>query len=301
MVAVMQVRASMQIACRRKLLANAEKKKGMISDTPFKMSSPMKKSTGLGDFNGTLQGKVEYIAVRTLALKLYMDLCCKRSLPRGTFMDDSHTCKVLYVQGNPEMKLKKGDTPAGKPNVYTSPGKKGTYGYIKTTLSERFVTGGLQGEYKHPAEPYDVARHLEAEEAKKKALKICEASFIPTNPPKKGTYGYSKINMGNKAAGVVGEYGYQLHNESGPCKSKMSHQREHKFETPFVSSRFPRKGYNCTINKFPEYYAEPDQLKHDARRQARKMEMAAMASANPWHPSSGPKMAATRSVVRMNI
>jgi hypothetical protein len=50
--------------CRQKLLANAEKKKGMVSDMPFKLCSPMKKSTGPGDFQGTLQGKVEYIAVR---------------------------------------------------------------------------------------------------------------------------------------------------------------------------------------------------------------------------------------------
>ena len=50
--------------CRQALLANAEKKKGMLSETPFKMSSPMKESAGLGDFYGTLQGKLEYIAVR---------------------------------------------------------------------------------------------------------------------------------------------------------------------------------------------------------------------------------------------
>ena len=37
-------------------------------DVPFKLCSPMKVSTGPGDFQGTLQGKVEYIAVRPSSL-----------------------------------------------------------------------------------------------------------------------------------------------------------------------------------------------------------------------------------------
>jgi hypothetical protein len=40
----------------------------MVSELPFKLCSPMKKSTGPGDFQGTLQGKVEYIAVRALGI-----------------------------------------------------------------------------------------------------------------------------------------------------------------------------------------------------------------------------------------
>lgn len=48
---------------RRKLLANAEKKKLMVNDGVFKASSPMKLSTGEGDFQGTFGGKVPYIAV----------------------------------------------------------------------------------------------------------------------------------------------------------------------------------------------------------------------------------------------
>lgn len=49
---------------RRKLMANAEKKKLMVSDNVFKASSPMKLSTGEGDFHGTFGGRVQYIAVR---------------------------------------------------------------------------------------------------------------------------------------------------------------------------------------------------------------------------------------------
>jgi hypothetical protein len=49
--------------------------------------------------------------------------------------------------------MKKGDIPAGKPNLYTNPGKKGTYGFIKTTLSERKGAGGVMGEYTYQVLP----------------------------------------------------------------------------------------------------------------------------------------------------
>lgn len=48
---------------RRKLLANVEKRKLMVTDNVFKAASPMKLSTGEGDFQGTFGGKVPYIAV----------------------------------------------------------------------------------------------------------------------------------------------------------------------------------------------------------------------------------------------
>ncbi|GMH41924.1 hypothetical protein BSKO_09843 [Bryopsis sp. KO-2023] len=48
---------------RLKLMESAEKRKKNISDHSWKMTSPMKRSTGLGDFYGTLQGKVSYVSV----------------------------------------------------------------------------------------------------------------------------------------------------------------------------------------------------------------------------------------------
>ena len=53
------------------MLANAEKKKLMVTDNVFKASSPMKLSTGEGDFHGTFGGKVPYIAVR-IFLRRYL-------------------------------------------------------------------------------------------------------------------------------------------------------------------------------------------------------------------------------------
>lgn len=50
---------------RQRLLAKAEHPQH-VSDTPFKSPSPMKLSMGLGDYQGTFQGKIPYIAVGAL-------------------------------------------------------------------------------------------------------------------------------------------------------------------------------------------------------------------------------------------
>lgn len=195
------------------------------------------------------------------------------------------------MQGSPDVKLKKGDIPAGKPNLYTSPGKKGSYGFNKTTLSERKGAGGMQGEYRYVATPFGTSASPAT------TATASDVPFVPCNPPKKGGYGYAKTNLGNKAVGVTGEFGYLPHGDGAPAaKAAVG-----KLETPFVPPRAPRAGHNRTLAAFPVYYADPDQLKQDARRQARQLEIQAMAASNPWHPPSVPKMAATRSVVRMNI
>lgn len=48
---------------RRTLQAKNESNKAIVSSSPFRSASPMKKSPGLGDYYGTLSGKTEYVAV----------------------------------------------------------------------------------------------------------------------------------------------------------------------------------------------------------------------------------------------
>jgi Domain of unknown function (DUF4586) len=199
------------------------------------------------------------------------------------------------LQGSPEIRLKKGDISEGKPNLYTNPGKKGSYGYIKTTLSERKCAGGMHGEYTYAAEPFDRAKQLERE-AKKKAPKVTDSPFVPTNPPKKGSYGWIKTNIGNKAQGSVGELAYKPQGYEVPQA-----KRDKKLETAFVPPRAPKTGYNCTFGKYPELHADPEHLKIHARRQALKEERDALTGGNPWHPPNIPKIGATRSIVRMNV
>jgi Domain of unknown function (DUF4586) len=204
------------------------------------------------------------------------------------------------VQGSPDVKHKKGDYVPEKPNLYTNPGKKGSYGTVRTTLSERKGPGGMQGEYAYQAEPYDRARQLETER-RKASKNVSEVAFVPANPPKKGSYGYIKTNLGGKATGVAGEFEYVPQGGGASPALPVASGAAGKIEVPFVPSRASRKGYNCTMGKYPEHYADPDQLKADARRQARKLEAQALAAAGPFRPANIPKMAATRSIVRMNV
>lgn len=195
------------------------------------------------------------------------------------------------MQGHPQIQRKKGDTASQRPNLYTSPGKRGTYGFIKTTISAKQNAAGAQGEYAYAAEPC-----LRARTAAEAATSGSEVPFVPSSPAKQGGYGVAKTNIGNKAAGTFGEFAYS---EQGSTKASAAGALQ--FETPFVPARAPRKGHNCTMTRFPEYHADPDQIKADARRQARQLEVQALSASSPWHPSSVPKIAATRSIVRMNV
>lgn len=196
------------------------------------------------------------------------------------------------IQGNPDTPLKKGDIQEGKPNLYTTPGKKGSYGYIKTTLSEHQGAGGALGEYQYIADPYSRAKELE-NRIKAKVKRVVDAPFIPSNPARKGGPGFIKTTIGNKPHGIAGEYQYK------PCP-EMKSEPSRKIEAAFMPPRAPKKGYNCTFNKFPAHAADPEHLKSEARRQAKLLDNQTM-PANAWSPPQVPKTAATRSVVRMNV
>lgn len=188
------------------------------------------------------------------------------------------------------MPLKKGDVPEGKPNLFTSPGKKGSYGTIKTTLSELRGAGGMHGEYGYTADPYDRPHAKDAN-----AKKVSDTPFLPANPPKKGSYGWIKTNIGNKAQGTLGEFGYK------PQGCETRKVVTEKVETPFVPPKAPKKGYNCTLSKYPLFAADPEHIRIQAQRAAKKLEREKLAGANPWHPPCIPKVGATRSIVRMNV
>ena len=201
---------------------------------------------------------------------------------------------VLYAfQDSPVVPVEKGFIPDGKPNLYSSPGKKGSYGFIKTTLSEHQRVGGAQGEYQYIADPYNRSKVLEAA-ARAKVHRVTDAPFVPSNPPRKGGSGYIKTTIGNKAHGIAGEYQYK------PCGSVSGTALGAKVETAFVPPRAPKKGYNCTFSKYPAYAADPEHLKSAAQQQARKLSQQKMSSTS-WSPAQIPKSGATRSVVRMNI
>jgi hypothetical protein len=68
----------------------------------------------------------------------------KKSVTPGDFYGTSG--KIPYMVGQVEEKKKKGEIPEKPRGIYTSPAKKGTFGYNKTTLSERMGPKGVATE-----------------------------------------------------------------------------------------------------------------------------------------------------------
>ncbi|KAL3158746.1 hypothetical protein ABBQ32_011474 [Trebouxia sp. C0010 RCD-2024] len=103
-------------------LASKGKIKGAKTDAgvPFKAASPMKQAPGAqtGTHYGTFGGKIPYVP-------------------------------------NPETRHKKEDIVHPLRQITTNPMKKGSYGFNKTTLSERKGYKGVMGEYEYHANPID--------------------------------------------------------------------------------------------------------------------------------------------------
>lgn len=104
----------------------AEQRKKMLNSSGFRPSSPSKKGSGLGSYFG----------------------CIGPAYPHE---------KEYDVQGKGE---KRSPSPPAPKNLYTSPGKRGTFGVPGTMI-------GKPADYQ--ADPFDSALKLEREERKKAA------------------------------------------------------------------------------------------------------------------------------------
>lgn len=95
--------------------------------------------------------------------------------------------------------------------IMTTPSKLGGFGYSGTHIGvygqeKKHGTRGAFGEYSYMSVPYvggdvfsgELAAKI-AKEEKKKQEKIAMQPFRPSSPPKKGTYGFSGREMGDKA------------------------------------------------------------------------------------------------------
>lgn len=243
---------------RQRLQEAAEKKSKNLVETPFRGPSPMKQSAGLGSYYHTFGGKVPY------------------EIP------------------SLEIKKKKGDIVSEPRGFYTSPSKRGTFGFNKTTLSERQGYKGVAGEFEYHADPTTLAKqkHIEQVEADRKA-RISELPFKPSHPARKGTFGVPNTTL-SKGKGVANEYEYIT---EGPTP----HIPPIPIDRPFRPSHPPKRGYNGAINRFPEYLHDPEAPKLQALVDMRKAEQAKLISGNAWKPSNSYKSDCVRSIIRMNI
>ncbi|KAF5829309.1 hypothetical protein DUNSADRAFT_16277 [Dunaliella salina] len=241
------------------LQAKREQKSRNISDAPFKAASPMKQSAAPGDFYGTL-GKVPYVS-----------------------------------QGTPEAK-KKGQIPEQPKGIYTSPAKKGTFGYNKTTLSERTGYKGVATEYEYQHDP--AALRQEKEQAEREAsrkAKVTESPFKPSNPPKKGTFGVPNTTL-SRGKGVVGEFEYTV--GANPVHHPTKQSKDAKDAPP--PFRPSHTHASERVEKI-EYLHDPEVPKIKAEAARRKEEASRLAAAGPWKPNMGRKTDMVRSIVRMNV
>ncbi|KAF0980755.1 hypothetical protein FDP41_013238 [Naegleria fowleri] len=124
----------------RKYKKENEQKAQKIHKTPFKPSSPPKKSVGLGTYYGTIGG--------------------------------------VYPHEQEYDTLQKGEKPQPvkeqKRPIYTSPPKRGTYGYLGLTISRGT-------EYKYESDPYDHSLEKKKEKEEEKQKQVSKKAFISSS------------------------------------------------------------------------------------------------------------------------
>ncbi|CAG9467125.1 unnamed protein product [Pedinophyceae sp. YPF-701] len=229
-----------------------------VKVAPFRPSGPMKQSVCLGDYYGTLSGPFPHIAEE------------------------------------PPARRKKGEVMHQSRNILTNPAKKGTYGYVGTTLSERIAgTKGLAGEYSYQADPF--VDSLGKARGSNKAKFVSEVPFKPSHVGNTGLRGpgYPDRTLGKP-------YDYIIEG------SKPVHRRPPEPEEgrppPFKPSHPPRRGYNATLERFPKYEMDPVPLKLEKARTERLRERERTAGQASWKPSHGGKMPGpSTSIVRLNM
>lgn len=266
-----------------------------ISANPFRPGAPMKKSVGPGDYYGTLGGPILHVAenppVPRKRASSFPSQFCSRDLLSLTFINfDSRLRSRVIVSSSSlsrSLSFSQGDFQLGPPNIKTNPAKKGTYGYIMTTLSERAGAEGIAQEYRYVADPY-------CERKTKQSVQDSKDKHVSDNPFRPVS-GFKKFKPGMVGRTTGEPYPYV---EEGPSKKEPLPP----LERPFRPSHPPKSGVNATLDKFPEYVEDPIPAKLQAAKEARKKERELLGTLPPWRAGSGkPKTGATPSILRLNL
>eukprot|EP00755_Sulcionema_specki_P004874 Sspe_Gene.31247::Locus_15426_Transcript_1_1_Confidence_1.000_Length_1118::g.31247::m.31247 len=191
----------------------------------------------------------------------------------GCFNDKGYKHETEYdVQ-------KKGELPEkGKPqlrNIITNPSKKGTYGVPGTTM-------GKGDEFRYISDPYDSEHRREMVEARESSKKQIGAAFKSTCR-RKGCFDETDLTGASKI--------YSLDRPLPPKKDGTGKTLK-PLPAAFKPSSPGKRGYNCTINAFPEYKEDPLELQERRRREEAK----AAKPQTVWRPIGGPKSTPTRTI-----
>ena len=286
-----------------------KQKKLMVSDTPFRPTNPPKSQVGnLGSNFGT----VGYSNKNTPAF------------PEGG--------RVPYVpQGAGDERKKKGEVVGEPANIVTNPMKKGSFGYMGTTLgvpnlgAEKRAWKGVVGEYAYVPDPYDAARLAEKEWKKKQKGPISDTPFRPANPGKRGgpgMWGGHRALAGHPkdCGGAISEFHPYVPSGMDPKKTKAEVERD-RWKDPYDRVAFrpakgPTKGgpgmWGCgkkgggsgTINAFPEATADPyDMLRYKLldEKKAKRESLGALSDRAAFSSASFGRSKCTPSIFTMNI
>lgn len=217
--------------------------KKKLTSEGFRYTSPSKKSSGLGTYYGCFSEKAPF----------------------------KHETEYVV--------LKKGELPekvsAQPRNITTGPAKKGTYGFVGTTL-------GKGDEYQYISDPYDAGKEKQANEAKEGAKKLIGPAFKAAC--KRVEYFDSHPNV---AASKI----YSL-DKPLPARKPEPPKKEVQIPIPFKPASPSKRGISGTLTKYPEYKEDPYEAKEKAEREERKKNKPAVI----WKPISSSKTLPFRSI-----
>lgn len=204
----------------------------------FRPVGGAKKSSGSGSYFGTIGGKVEH-----------MDESPKKSR-----------------DADPKSRA------AEKPQMKTSPPKKGSFGTSGITIGK-----GVE----YQSEPFEAARELDKKD-KEKELTLRKGSAFHSTVHGQGVFDGKVYSIDPKLQGLP---------KGSEEKKKKSDEAATKIFRPSSPSK---SGHFGTLSKFPEYSSDLFEKKEKVRPKDETK------AAKVFMPPSGPKSTITRSIARMS-
>lgn len=187
-----------------------------------------------------------------------------------------------YVHQTEYDVLQKGELPEAsrqrgqQRNIVTQPTKKGTFGNPGTTIGKGTETNYI-------SDPYDAEHRKERAEITAAAKKTAGNGPFKSSCRRQGCFDENSYTGASRVFSL---------DRALPPKRQTGPAMRQPLPVPFKPSSPGKKGYDCTLNKFPEYQEDPLEIQERKRREEAKQ-------AKPqtvWKPISGPKSTPCRSV-----
>lgn len=194
--------------------------------------------------------------------------------PAGKWKQDAFAAATEQPPAVPPRK--KGDVMHEKRNFVTNPAKKGGFGYVGTTLSERAGARGVVGEYEHAA-PFPAG----ADSTETKERRATDASLTPFR---------SAVRPQHTVSGAMSDYEWRPRLPQANTEAPSDQESPAPFR-PAHSSGGAFSPYPAHESSVPPIGTE--------RRGNRDMQEDMLGRA--WIPAASDHSGPTRSIVSMNV